>query len=120
MVARVLNRNMWLAFGLACAIVVSSSIGVTVRYVVGRNITVSGVVIDARTKTPVKGALVEAAKRKAATIAGRTDGRGRFTLLQVPHDATVRFSATNYYDSTSPAAKDPLHLRLRPIPVVGT
>jgi len=111
--------NTWMAFALACAVFVSASIGVTVRYVVGRSVTVSGVVVDARTKTPVKGALVEASKDNAE-IAGRTDARGRFMLLHVPHDATVHFSATNYYASASPVSRDPVDLRLRPIPVTGT
>jgi hypothetical protein len=109
----------WIALGLACAIVASSAIGMTVRYFTGLNFTVAGVVVDGHSHHSVHGVLIEAVKLNEPTITARSGAHGGFTLPEVPKGATIRFTAANYVAASVPASPD-VRVTMRPIPVSGT
>lgn len=107
------KRRIVLGIAIALAVLATSSLGV--RAIVGRNVTIAGKVIDARTRQPVSGATVATEQ-----VRRLTDATGAFRIPEVARGSAVRFGARNYRTAIANASADPISIKIRPIPVTGT
>lgn len=79
----------------------------------GRESTVSGQVLDARTREPLSAVQVQAAGRSV-----QTDAEGRFVLPGVPDTAVVRFERIGYRPLEVTALSIDGRIELSPVPVL--
>lgn len=114
--AKPATLHRWLSVAIAAAIVLTATGTVGARTIIGRNVTVTGVVVDARTHRPVSGVAVTAAEPRVRFTTGAD---GRFHLGEVRKGTPIRAEIPNYTASAQPATGDLLRVTLDPIPVMG-
>ena len=109
----VADRRVVLAVATALLMIATTTLAV--RTIAGRDVTVAGTILDARTKKPIPGVFLKAPGLPAA----KTDAAGSFRFAEVKRGARIRIGAKNYKGAFVEASADPLRIRLTPIPVTG-